>query len=159
MRSKVIYDRVLIQESVLAFIRSEVKKSPRTETGGALVGFLSEDNCVTVVGACGPGPRAELKRFSVLIDGQYAHAFCTRAFEKSGGKLDYVGDWHRHPGWSLRTSNQDLDAMRIIRDSGCCSVPHPITAIYRTTPEKMITYALSNDKLKRVKMKWIGDTA
>jgi len=155
MRTAIVYQRILIQQDVLEFIRKEVRKSPRTETGGALAGFLSHDNSVIITHACGPGPRAELKRYSVLIDGKHADAFCTRLYKSSGGQLDYVGDWHRHPGWSLRTSFQDLDAMRIIRDANCCSIPLPITAIYRSTPEKLLTYVLRDDKLRRVKMKWI----
>jgi integrative and conjugative element protein (TIGR02256 family) len=154
MRRAIIYKRVLIQSSVLDVIRAEVRKSPRTETGGALVGFLSEDESVIVTGACGPGPRAELRRYSVLIDGKYADAFCTRAFEESGGRLDYVGDWHRHPGWSLASSRQDLEAMKIIRDSGCCSIPYPITAIYRRKPEKIIAYILTDDRLTRIKVRF-----
>ncbi len=155
MQKSIIYQRILIQRNVLDLIRLEIKKSPRTETGGALVGYLSQDNCVIVTDACGPGPRAELKRYSVLIDGKYTSAFCNRIFEESGGRLDYVGDWHRHPGWSLSTSPQDLDAMVTIKESNCCSIPFPITAIYRTIPEKLITYVFSDEKLKRVKMKWI----
>ena len=156
MRTTIDYRGILIQHEVLELIRTEVGKSSRTETGGALVGFLSQDNYVIVTNACGPGPRAELRRYSVLIDGKYAHSFCTRLFERSGGLLDYVGDWHRHPGWSLKSSRQDLNAMRTIRDARCCSIPYPITAIYRSMPEKMVTYVLRNDMLKRVKMKWIN---
>jgi integrative and conjugative element protein (TIGR02256 family) len=155
MRNAVSYRQILFQKNVLDLIRREVKKSPNTETGGALIGYLAQDNCVIVTDACGPGPRAELKRYSVLIDGKYTSAFCDRIFEQSRGKLDYIGDWHRHPGWSLRSSSQDLTAMHTIRDSGCCSIPYPITAIYRRRPEKIIAYVFSADRLKRVKMTWI----
>lgn len=155
MSKAIIYERVLILQSVLDFIRAEVRKAPRVETGGALAGYLSRENRVTITHACGPGPRAELKRTSVLIDGQHAHAFCTQLFKQSGGRLDYVGDWHRHPGWSLKTSDQDLDAMLTIKESNCCSLPYPITAIYRSTPEKLLTYALIGEKLKRVPSKWV----
>lgn len=151
-----MYSQILVLPSVLDTIRREVRLAPRTETGGALVGYLDCSGILIVTDACGPGPRAELKRMSVLIDGQYAHKFCTEVFNRSSGHLDYVGDWHRHLGWSLKASAQDLNAMLTIEESKCCSVPYPITAIYRCIPEHMVTYALADQMLKRVKMRW-GD--
>lgn len=151
-----LYERVFIVRSILDVIRSEVAYSPRTETGGALTGYTSAENTLIITNACGPGPHAELRHASVLIDGQHAHAFCSRIFRESDGRCDYVGDWHRHPFWApLKASEQDLEAMLIIERAHCCSVPFPVTAIYRRSPEKMVIYALYQQRLRLIPLKWI----
>jgi integrative and conjugative element protein (TIGR02256 family) len=150
-----MYKHVFIVRSILDVIRAEVRRAGRRETGGALVGYLSPESTLFVTHASGPGPRAQLQLTSVLIDGQYAHEFCTRIFTSSGGRLDYVGDWHRHLGWSLAASDQDLEAMLTISDSNCCSLPYPLTAIYRSFPERMVTHALNNRRLRPVAMNWL----
>ncbi len=97
-----------------------------------------------------------LKRSSVLIDGQFTDQFCTRIYHESNGGLDYIGDWHRHPGLSpLKPSQQDLDAMLIIEDSKCSSIQYPITAICRSFPERIVVYALVNQRLLRIPVKLV----
>jgi integrative and conjugative element protein (TIGR02256 family) len=145
------YSHAILLESVMTTIRFEVAKAPKVETGGALAGYITSENLLIITHASGPGPRAELRPTSVLIDGQHAHRFCTNLHERSSGRLDYVGDWHRHPGWSpLRASDQDLSAMMTIKEANCCSVPFPITAIYRSRPEKLIMYALNGEVLQKI---------
>ena len=141
--------------SVLAVIRAEVRLSPKTETGGALVGYLAREGTLVITNACGPGPRADLGRTSVMIDGQHAAAFCTRMYKDSGGRLDYVGDWHRHPAFSLAASEQDIEAMLTIQKAGCCSVPYPVSAIYRSLPEKLAIYCLVKNQLEKMPLSWI----
>jgi integrative and conjugative element protein (TIGR02256 family) len=150
-----MYDQVLITRNVLEVIRAEVRGVGKVETGGAMVGYLEFPNSLVVTHASGPGPRAELNSTSVLIDGRYAHAFCTRLFEESGGRLDYVGDWHRHLGWSLESSDRDLEAMLTIARAKCCSVRYPVSAIYRLRPEHMIVYVLRARRLKRAPIRWL----
>jgi integrative and conjugative element protein (TIGR02256 family) len=151
-----MYERVLMVRDILDVIHAEVKHSPRTETGGALTGYHSPENTLIITNACGPGPRAELKHASVLVDGKHAQTFCSRVFKESGGRFDYVGDWHRHPGWAaLKASKQDLAAMLIIDRAHCCSVPFPVTAIYRKAPEKMVIYALYEQRLVKLPLIWI----
>jgi integrative and conjugative element protein (TIGR02256 family) len=147
------YCHVILFESVLRVIRSEVSQSPKVETGGALVGYLTPENLLIITHACGPGPRAELRPASVLIDGRHAGRFCTDLYKRSNGRLDYVGDWHKHPAWSpLRASDQDLSAMMTIKDSNCCSVPFPVSLIYRPFPERLVIFALSGESLHPVTM-------
>jgi integrative and conjugative element protein (TIGR02256 family) len=141
--------------STLDVIREEVRRTPKTETGGALVGYLSTEGALVVTHASGPGPRAKLKARSVLIDGKHAQDFCTRLFAESEGQLDYVGDWHRHPGWSLAASEHDLQAMLTIAESGCCTNANPLSAIYRSWPEHLVTYALVRGRLRSVPMEWV----
>jgi integrative and conjugative element protein (TIGR02256 family) len=150
-----MYDHVFILRSVLETIRAEVRRVGRVETGGVVVGYESHANTLVLTHASGPGPRSELSRTDVLIDGKYAQAFCNRHFDGSGGRLDYVGDWHRHVGWSLEASEQDLEAMLVIAQSKCCSSNYPLSAIYRSRPERLVAYVLKDKRLQRVRVKWL----
>ena len=141
------YRAISVFRSVLGVIRKEVRAARRFETGGALVGYVQENNIVVITNASGPGPNSELTRDSVLIDGSYTTDFCNVLFERSRGKLDYVGDWHRHTGWSLKSSGRDEEAMRTIQESGCCSITYPLSLIFRLWPEKMVGYAFYQNRL------------
>ena len=150
-----MYDRVLLFRSVLDTIRAEVRSAGKIETGGAMVGYESQGNTLTITDVSGPGPRAQLARKSVLIDGQYAARFCFRIHSESGGQIDYVGDWHRHLGWSLKSSDLDVKAMQTIQDAKCCSVRYPVSVIYRSRPEGIAAYLLERGELHPVRVKWL----
>ena len=140
-----MYRHVFVFTTVLDAIRREVRKVGLfRETGGALLGYQSEDNALVVSHASGPGPHSELKACSVLIDGEFTTAFANRIHGETLGKVDYVGDWHRHPGWSLRHSSADLEAMMTVADSGAILVPFPISIIYRRVPERTVCYVLQD---------------
>ncbi len=146
MQSDLIYRHVFVVASVLHTIRREVRRAPFTETGGPLVGYISADDALVVTHASGPGPRAEHARHSVLIDGQHAQQFCDHLWHESDGRLDYVGDWHRHPGWSLTPSQHDIVAMCTVAAFEHCPIPHPISLIYRRWPPALRVYVLNNER-------------
>lgn len=141
-----IYRHVFIARSVLATFRREVQRVLYyKETGGPLVGYISADGALVVTHAGGPGPRAEHRQRSVLIDGAYAQKFCDKIHRESDGRLDYVGDWHNHPGLSLSPSSHDVEAMKTMADFDYCPVEHPISIIYRRIPEKFSVYILTKE--------------
>lgn len=140
-----IYRHVFIVRGVTDTIRQEVRQAPfGKETGGPLVGYISTDGALVVTHAAGPGPKAKLNHWSVTIDGRHAQDFCSRINRESRGRYDYVGDWHRHPGWSLHTSDDDVRAMRTIAAWEHCPVKHPISLIYRSFREKYVVYVLNS---------------
>ncbi len=140
-----IYRHVFVVRPVLETIRDEARRARYRETGGPLVGYISEDRALVVTHASGPGPRAQLRFSSVLIDGVHAQTFCDAVHRESQGRLDYVGDWHRHPGWSLRPSDLDATAMRKIAAFEYCPVRNPISLIYRSLHEAFIVYTLNHE--------------
>lgn len=142
-----MYRQVFITRACLRIIRAEVSKAKRTETGGALIGYTTIDKALVVTGASGPGPRAKLHRTSVLIDGKFADEFCKLAFKQTQGRCDYVGDWHRHTGWSLEASADDVAAMQTMAEWISTPVAQPISVIYRAWPPKIQTYLFNNRKL------------
>ena len=142
-----IYRHVFVLASVLLVIRREVGRHRWTETGGPLAGYVSEDHALVVTHAAGPGRRGQRNLFSVVIDGADAQAFCDAVYRESGGLFDYVGDWHRHVGWSLNHSRRDTAAMRQVAEHEHCPIQNPVSLIYRTFPEKFVVYVLNDEQL------------
>jgi integrative and conjugative element protein (TIGR02256 family) len=128
------FNRVILLSKCLSVIRTESRKSWCVETGGPLVGRITEDKALVVVDAAGPGPKAMLEPFSVTIDGAYAQKFCDKINRNSHGKIDYVGDWHKHPGISLIPSGPDIAAMKAMANFEFSPTKHPISMIYRRWP-------------------------
>jgi integrative and conjugative element protein (TIGR02256 family) len=141
MQTEPLYRHVFLVEAVLNTFRSEARRAGWCETGGPLVGYLSDDGAVVVTGAGGPGPRAQRRLTSVQIDGRHATAFCSQIYHQSNGSFDYVGDWHRHTLWSLKPSKSDEQAMMVLSES--CLLGAPISLIYRRLPESMAVYVLN----------------
>lgn len=142
-----IYRHIFVVEAVLQTIRQEVRRAGLKETGGPLAGYVSPDQAVVVTHAGGPGPRADLRLRSVLIDGAAAQSFCDTINRASGGRLDYIGDWHRHPGWLLAPSDDDQEAMRLMASYPHCPVAYPIALIYRSLPEKFLVYTWNKHEM------------
>jgi integrative and conjugative element protein (TIGR02256 family) len=134
------FDQVLVLAEALSVIRAESRNVRRVETGGPLVGYVSEKNSLIVTNGTGPGPKAKLERYSVTIDGEHAQRFCDRMRLLSHGRIDYVGDWHRHPGLSLNPSEHDVSAMRTMAAFEYSPTRHPISLIYRRCPEAFKIY-------------------
>ncbi|MCC3377149.1 Mov34/MPN/PAD-1 family protein [Cohnella sp. REN36] len=97
----------------MANITQEVKKVSNVETGGALIGYLS-DNYAVITHCSGPGPKSKLTRTSVTIDGNYTTRLCMDISSRSDGRLYYLGDWHTHLGNSLCPSATDISAMAVL---------------------------------------------
>lgn len=134
------FEKVVILTKCLAVFKTESLKALGTETGGPLVGHIAQARILLVTDACGPGPRAKLERCSVTIDGAFAQKFCDRAFNESKGTTDYVGDWHKHTGLSLKPSKDDVAAMKLMADFQWSPTTHPISLIYRMWPRAFRVY-------------------
>jgi integrative and conjugative element protein (TIGR02256 family) len=122
------YRSVFVRAAAMKTITAEMRKAMFTETGGALVGYL--DRAVLVVtAASGPGPRGRLSYTRVMIDGVHAAQFCQRAFRESGGRIDYVGDWHCHLSCVVRPSVLDRVAMKTMVEFEQSNTRHPVSLI------------------------------
>ncbi len=82
------------------------------ENGGILLGWRSGEDCI-IVDLRGPGPLALHGRHCFLPDHNWQVSEIKSAFEASGGDLDYLGDWHSHPGGVAAMS--DLDSATLLR--------------------------------------------
>jgi len=134
------FKRVIVLHKCISVIRAESRKAWGIETGGPLVGYRTKDAELVVSGACGPGPNSKMERYTVIIDGVHAQKFCDQMLQDSDGLIDYVGDWHKHPGFSLKPSGQDALAMKTMADFEYSPTKYPISLIYRALPEAFHVY-------------------
>jgi integrative and conjugative element protein (TIGR02256 family) len=152
------FDRVIILPQCLTFIRAESRKARGVETGGPLVGYVANNHMLIVTDASGPGPRAKLERYGVTIDGEHAQKFCDKSLRKSDGLFDYVGDWHKHPGISLKPSGQDVLAMKTMANFEHSPTKYPISLIYRMWPKALKVYVWDGSGVLRIMPHTIHNT-
>ncbi len=133
------FARAVIAKEALVQIRQEIRAVRLKETGGALVGYFAGD-AVYVTAASGPGPKAVRRMFSVEIDGAFAKEFCDAESTKSGGLVDYVGDWHCHPCVSTKPSGPDYKAMKVMSGFAGSTTRTPITLIYSRLTSRFSVY-------------------
>lgn len=96
----------------------EVDRAYPNETGGLLLGYWSEDGTgVVIESVIGPGPKAIHRRARFLPDHLYQTRLLAEAYEKSGRRTTYLGDWHSHPNGPQRLSEVDRNTLRRIARS------------------------------------------
>jgi len=139
---------IVIENSVVSIAKREMRRAKFTETGGALVGHL-EGHHLVITSASGPGPRAELRMRSVLIDGEHATRFCARVRSQTDGADDYVGDWHCHLGYSLEPSELDYDAMKTMATFESATNVNPVSVIWSKWSGKLRAYYFDDARVLR----------
>lgn len=110
--------RITIEPAQLLRLEAELRRAGGREIGGVLVGehlgggdFRLVDFSVQRRG----GGRAHFNRDPVA-----AAAFVDRAIREAGGdplKVNYLGEWHSHPGMSACPSTTDMLQMQAIMES------------------------------------------
>lgn len=122
---------VLFSEEACQLIAKESLDSGELETGGALIGAwergLDGRLSVRVERATGPGPDAShsVSFFSPDLD----HYRRRVAYYRQHG-LDYLGEWHKHPGAFDSLSSVDMSTAReLMRDEGWPMLLLPIVNV------------------------------
>lgn len=123
--------RLFVAETVRVTLRREARRFTVSETGGILLGYRTDENDLVVTEATGPGPGARHRRNSFEPDTAYCQARMTAAYERTGGAISYLGEWHTHPHGSTRPSRQDLRSMLALADDPSVRQPEPLLWIYR----------------------------
>ena len=83
------------------------------ETGGMLLGWRDGTHRI-VTDVIGPGDRALHGRYAFVPDHGWQKQQLESAFQGSEGDLDYLGDWHTHPGGPAEMSAIDHATLRRI---------------------------------------------
>jgi integrative and conjugative element protein (TIGR02256 family) len=120
---------ILLPRGVAAKIRRECAAGLPAETGGALVGNETDDG-TQITDATGPGPLARRTRSRFRRDGTYTQAEVDRAYIESGGREDYVGEWHSHPD-SVGPSGIDCGSMMWISNNARYRRSNPVMILAR----------------------------
>lgn len=120
--------RVLVD--AFEFMKNEVIKSDKIETGGILIGFKGKNNFIYVLRATGPGPKAKrlVNRFERDIE--FCQNILNEEHEMFGDKGIYIGEWHYHPNVSNKPSNIDLMSLSEISEAENYLVNEPIMLIF-----------------------------
>ncbi len=107
--------QVWISHDVLDRVKDEAQNKAPLETGGILIGYISEDDDhVVVTDMAGPGPQAKHRKWKFRPDYIFHQDELSLIFDESEGTLTYLGDWHSHPATSPYLSFLDKRALRNI---------------------------------------------
>lgn len=100
--------RAIITPTLRAELIALARRHAPNETGGILVGRLIRDTLhILAVSEAGPNAISEPERFE--RDGPYGQAFLDRMASEMPG-VDYVGEWHSHPGSRATPSPRDTQS-------------------------------------------------
>lgn len=102
------------------------------ETGGILIGRLDADRA-EVADAVGPGPAAEHGPARFVRDGLHAQAELDALYARSGGRHDYLGEWHSHPA-PVGPSPRERASISWISRNPAYNCPHPLLFICLRSP-------------------------
>ncbi|MCW5829567.1 MAG: ThiF family adenylyltransferase [Deltaproteobacteria bacterium] len=98
------------------------------ETGGMLIGYRKGQD-VFVLEASDAGPKATSMPSRFERDGGYSETYLMDAVRRNGNGIDYVGDWHSHPGYPAVPSPRDAVSMHDIAADPGYRTDYPIMAI------------------------------
>jgi integrative and conjugative element protein (TIGR02256 family) len=99
--------RVLIEDDVLHRLQAyrQIGRAAR-EAGGVLLGYRRGEH-LHVAAATVPAALDQRSRYGFVRLDPSHQARATRGWKLSGGRLDYLGDWHTHPEADPQPSGLD----------------------------------------------------
>lgn len=127
-------ERLWLPAVAIETMSAEAELWSPMETGGALMGYESEDGLV-VTDLVGPGPGAARTPSSFTPDGSFQLAEIGRIYASSGRITTYIGDWHSHPNASPVYSVTDRAALREVADAPASRCDRPLMVILGTAPD------------------------
>lgn len=105
-------DRLIVDAPAMILMLSEAWRAWPNETGGVLLGAAGT-NEVRLDVVVGPGPDASHGPCSFAPDSEWQRLRVAEAWEKDH-TIEYLGDWHTHPGGGTALSATDRDTLRSI---------------------------------------------
>lgn len=134
-----------------AIIRDLIIEAERwfpDETGGVLLGVADDAN-VWVEMAIGPGPNALHNKSGFVPDAVYQETQIASAYEQSGRRISYLGDWHTHPEQSVLMSKRDRRTLRSIGQWAASRQPRPIMAVLGGVDQwELAVYRYRNERAR-----------
>lgn len=112
---------------VLSHVQYAAWRTWPYETGGILLGHASEGGAAVTV-AVGPGPEARHARYGFTPDGDWQASQVAEAWSVDGS-IEYLGDWHTHPGGTTRFSDLDRRAAVTISEAPAARQPRPVMLV------------------------------
>ena len=128
--SNLINLKVSISAAALELMEKESAHSRYAETGGVIAGFGSAENGeIHISHASQPGPKAKATRYSFQHDREFCQKFLDDLAAQTNGKIDYLGEWHKHFERDPRPSGRDVRTMISISENSDYHIKHPLLLI------------------------------
>lgn len=122
--------KVLFLPDAVDHLVAEVKLAGPNETGGLLLGWRRRDLDVVVVAcATGPGAGAKVTPTTLRLDAARLQSEVDDWFEKTGGDISYLGDWHLHHAAEPVPSATDRRSAREVATKPEIGLPEPLIVI------------------------------
>jgi integrative and conjugative element protein (TIGR02256 family) len=99
------------------------------ETGGMLIGYVSDNEQAVVTATIGPGPKAKHAEDRFVPDSEFQQAELTAHYFRTEGKETYLGDWHTHPEGYAALSRKDEKTLARIALTPSSGTAHPLMLI------------------------------
>jgi integrative and conjugative element protein (TIGR02256 family) len=129
MKSDRPQQRAWLARECLSRMVENAKRFAPYETGGLLLGYRGEDGEPVITHVVLPGPEASHYKDAFVPD--YAHDLdeVARLYAVCSRHIDYLGDWHSHPGTAAYMSPRDKRALRKIATYRRARAPRPVMII------------------------------
>jgi integrative and conjugative element protein (TIGR02256 family) len=103
---------ILIRYSILDMCQKiQTESQAKPETGGILMGLWRDPHMeITSSTSRGPSDKSHLYSFTRQDCGHQKHA--EAAWSRSGGTVNFAGEWHSHPFGAAEPSSTDLKTWR-----------------------------------------------
>lgn len=122
--------RVSVTREVLDFLECQAADATRHETGGIIAGSGSVDEGTVVVSrASDGGPAASSTLTSFSRDTRHCQALLDGWAGESTGRIDYLGEWHKHFENEPSPSRRDICTLASIARDQAYHVAAPILFI------------------------------
>lgn len=165
------YRRICSLRSVEAALAVESERMVGVETGGVLAGFIDPRlDALVIVAASGPGSRALHLPALFNRDPAYCQAWLDKLAAASSGRVDFVGEWHKHREPDPTPSPTDRDTFTRLAANADCHLTRIALLIAGTAavgrwPRRRDEYVRANgwsvraDGLVARDVEWLPDEA
>ncbi len=131
--------KVFIGEEAYELMKHECKGPMSVETGGILIGHMTEKGNYVILRATQPGPNAVKTQMSFERDEKFCQKELENALKELGSKGIYLGEWHYHPKGSNFPSGVDIRSLTEIAQQENYRIDKPILIILSSAFEYAIT--------------------
>jgi integrative and conjugative element protein (TIGR02256 family) len=125
-----------LNEAALAEMIAEADRACPDETGGMLLGWENDERQeIVVTTIVGPGPNAVHSPAAFQPDAEWQQQHLDAHYERSAGRITYLGDWHVHPRGGFGMSRRDRRTMAKTARHTDARCPHPLMGLVAWTDD------------------------
>lgn len=137
-----------IDSKCVDFMKNEISKNTKIETGGILVGTYKAPNLIEIKDCSMPGPNAVM----TLTKFERDTGFCQHFLDMHKNAFVYLGEWHYHPSLDSNPSQTDIKSMLEIAMSPNYGTENPISIIVTSDGNPHCTVHPKNDNFYNVNL-------